>query len=93
MAAMRKGHDGEKKGKKWKIMTFILVTNVVASQLPERRPTGTPTARAKSLVLGFRYIPANNSVVLFISLDMFFEKDLKDLNIQKVKIINFSHFP
>ena len=30
----------------WKIMTFIEATNVVASQPPERRPTGTLTARA-----------------------------------------------
>ena len=29
-----------------KIMTFIMATNVVASRPPERRPTGTPHARA-----------------------------------------------
>ena len=29
-----------------KIMTFIVATNIVASRLPERRPTGTPHARA-----------------------------------------------
>ena len=28
-------------------MTFIVATNVVASQPPDRRPTGTPHARAK----------------------------------------------
>ena len=27
-------------------MTFIVATNVVASRPPERRPTGTPHARA-----------------------------------------------
>ena len=27
-------------------MTFIVATNVVASRLAERRPTGTPHARA-----------------------------------------------
>jgi len=27
-------------------MTFIVATNVIASQPPERRPTGTPHARA-----------------------------------------------
>ena len=47
---MRKGHDGEKKwgknGMEWKRMTCIVATNVNASRLPERRPTGTPTARA-----------------------------------------------
>ena len=29
----------------------IVATNVVASRPPERRPTATPTARAKSAVL------------------------------------------
>ena len=28
-------------------MMFIVATNVIASQLPERRPTGTQHARAK----------------------------------------------
>ena len=28
-------------------MTFIVATNVIASRPPERRPTGTPHARAK----------------------------------------------
>ena len=43
---MRKGDDGEKK---WggKIMVKIVATNAVASRPPERRPTATPTARAK----------------------------------------------
>ena len=27
-------------------MLFIVATNVIASQLPERQPTGKPTARA-----------------------------------------------
>ena len=27
-------------------MSFIVATNVIASQLPKRRPTGTPTAHA-----------------------------------------------
>ena len=27
-------------------MTFIVATNIVASRPPERRPTGTPSARA-----------------------------------------------
>ena len=49
---MRKGDDGEKKktGKKKKIKTFLVATNVVASRPPERRPTATPTARAKIMV-------------------------------------------
>ena len=29
-------------------MTFIVATNVIASRPPERRPTGTPHARAKN---------------------------------------------
>ena len=28
-------------------MSFLVATNVVASRPPERRPTGTPHARAK----------------------------------------------
>ena len=49
---MRKGDDGEEKsgekmGGKKKIMMKIVATDVVASQPPERRPTATPTARAK----------------------------------------------
>ena len=48
---MKKVDDGEekekRKKKKEKIMTFIVATNVIASRPPERRPTGTPHARAK----------------------------------------------
>ena len=29
-------------------MTFIVATNVISSRRPERRPTGTPHARAKN---------------------------------------------
>ena len=47
---MRKVDDGEKKKEKEKkIMMFIVATNVGASRPPERRPTGTPHARAKSV--------------------------------------------
>ena len=48
---MRKVDDGEekKKKKKKKIMMFIVATNVIASRPPERRPTGTPHARANFL--------------------------------------------
>ena len=51
--SMRKVDAGEKKRKekrKKKVMSFLVATNVVASQLPERRPTGTPHARAKKIV-------------------------------------------
>ena len=47
---MRKGDDGEEKKeekKEKKIKTFLVATNVVASRPPERRLTGTPTARAR----------------------------------------------
>jgi len=47
--SMRKVDDGEKRKKK--IMTFIVATNVIASRPPERRPTGTPHARAKNIVI------------------------------------------
>ena len=49
---MRKVDDGEKKEKekkkrkKEKKMSFLVATNVVASRLPERQPTGTPHACA-----------------------------------------------
>ena len=43
----KKEKKKEKKRKRKKIMTFIVATNVVASRPPERRPTGTPHARAK----------------------------------------------
>ena len=46
---MRKGCDGEKKWKMEKIM-FIVATNVIASRPPERRPTGTPHARANYMI-------------------------------------------
>ena len=45
--SMRKGCGGEKKIEK--IRTSIVATNVVASRPPERRPTGTPHARADFL--------------------------------------------
>ena len=54
---MRKVDDGEEKKKKKKkekkkIMTFIVATNVIASWLPERQPTGTPNARANTMNQG-----------------------------------------
>ena len=52
---MRKVDDGEKKRKKRKekIMMFIVATNVIASRPPERRPTGTPHARANKKRLSY----------------------------------------
>ena len=49
--SMRKVDDVEKRKKKReKIMTFIVATNVIASRPPERRPTGTPHARANKFL-------------------------------------------
>ena len=45
---MRKVDDGEKEKRKGKIMSFIVATNGVASQLPKHQPTGTPTACPKN---------------------------------------------
>ena len=46
----KKKKEKEKKRKE-KIMTFIVATNVIASRPPERRPTGTPHARANTPLL------------------------------------------
>ena len=45
--SMRKGDNGGKKN--GKRQTFLVATNDVASRPPERRPTGTPTARANKI--------------------------------------------
>ena len=46
--SMREVDDREKKRKELeKIMSFMVATNVVASQPPKRQLTGTPTDRAK----------------------------------------------
>ena len=57
-----KGATAEKKNEmKWKkekkIKSFLVATNVVASRPPERRPTGTPTARAKKIESQERICP------------------------------------
>ena len=46
--SMWKGDNGKKGGGDGKRMIKIVATNVVASRPPKRRPTGTPTVRAKS---------------------------------------------
>ena len=43
------------------IMMFIEATNVVASRPPERCPTGTPHARANTLMEDFKYF--NTSIL------------------------------
>ena len=49
---MRKVDEGGKTGKtRRKLISFIVATNAVASGQPERRPTGTPTTRAKNCKL------------------------------------------
>ena len=58
------------------MMMFLGATNVVASRPPERRPTGTPHARANGmLLLGYAYhiytvllnifIHSNTFIILF----------------------------
>ena len=48
---MRKCHDGgEKENGKKSGKMFLVATNVITSRPPERRPTGTPHARANSLI-------------------------------------------
>ena len=42
--SMRRGRN---RGEKIKNKDFLVATNISASQPPERRPTGTPIARAK----------------------------------------------
>ena len=37
-------------------MTFLVATNVVASRLPERRPTGMPQTRAKRNEIKVRHM-------------------------------------
>ena len=39
-------------------MLFLVATNVVASQPPERRPTGTPQARANDVKSLYTLVPA-----------------------------------
>ena len=41
--------EKEKEKRKEKIMSCLVATNVVASRLPERRPTGTPYAQHLTL--------------------------------------------
>ena len=44
-------------------MIKIVVTNVVASRSPERRPTATPTARAKMITQGFTYLGTLSAIL------------------------------
>ena len=45
-------------------MTFIVATNVIASRPPERRPTGTLHARAKSLQLIYLLVAPHMKVAI-----------------------------
>ena len=54
---MGKVDDGKRKNKKEKkIMLFLVATNIVASRLPERPPTGTRHARAKIAFNKFNHL-------------------------------------
>ena len=55
--SMRKVNNGEKRKKR---MTFIVATNVFASQPPRHRPTETPHAYAKMvMILTLIYVREN----------------------------------
>ena len=49
--SMRKVDREKRKKKEKKIITFMVATNVVASRPPKHRPTGTPHALAKNVLL------------------------------------------
>ena len=49
----------EEKNEKWKIMTFIVATNIVASGPPARRPTGTPHTLANTKLYRGENFPTN----------------------------------
>ena len=50
-------------------MTFIVATNVVASRPPERRPTGTPHARAKNTIRNM-YSPEELDIIINFSIQV-----------------------
>ena len=59
----------EKKGGRKKLKMFLVATNVIASQPPERRSTGTPHARAKKTTVQYQHQPkttCNNTVTTFL---------------------------
>ena len=62
--------ENGKNGKGKKIKTFIVATNVVASRPTERRPTGTPHARANFETLGLNYRHLVREVFLFDILEV-----------------------
>ena len=74
--SMIKGRDGKKMEKlekeKWKRMTSIVATNVVGSRPPERRPTGTPHARANSpIIIRGRFCGNKMTILLFQKFKLF----------------------
>ena len=48
MEKKKLGENGREKNE-LKNIDFLVASNVVASRPPQRRPTGTPTTRAKTL--------------------------------------------
>ena len=48
-------------------MKFIVATNIVASQPPKRRPTGTPTARAK--IASTTALITNKNITFLMSIE------------------------
>ena len=58
-------------------MTFIVATNVLASRPPERRPTGTPHARAKRALTPCYWFLPSTFTKYFFSFDYSFYENLK----------------
>ena len=54
-----------------KIMMFLVATIVVASQLPKRRQTGTPTTRANILVKQLKRLKAFRKKLSIFRVNLF----------------------
>ena len=88
---------------KWKIMTFIMATNVIANRPPERRQTRMPTAHAKDTAaitkiplppFGVPLIPedknSNIGIVWILGIGIWYQYDILvwfDINV-KVSVGN-----
>ena len=70
---------------KWKIKTFLVATNVVASRPPERRPTATPTARAKIQRKFVKVKSCYEELLVFVTLTL---SDLFDTYFLGAKVQN-----
>ena len=57
-------------------MSFIVATNIVASRLPKRRPTGIPTARANILTFLDNFWSQISAQEDFLMKDYLWSKEL-----------------